>query len=232
MGRLNYDMRRYRPHIVAVEPPGRITNKGDCSSPGSPAVDRRGILHLPAAYDLAAEWICGAGLPVTRDAYPGGSSGPGPLLLYRRFYLRPGRSSATLGHTHEAKIKLICGDEMKKVDGNWTGRITGTNNANVFAEIKQDGSKLYGIGRINDPQYGTSVYNFTGVIEGNIVTLSMVPDEKFVNKQETQEVIINGRKMTITANMVRHGNVSVKANLVNSSTIEAVSYTHLTLPTN
>jgi hypothetical protein len=89
-------MRRYRPHIVAVEPPGRITNKGDCSSPGSPAVDRRGILHLPAAYDLAAEWICGAGLPVTRDAYPGGSSGPGPLLLYRRFYLRPGRSSATL----------------------------------------------------------------------------------------------------------------------------------------
>ena len=125
-----------------------------------------------------------------------------------------------LGHTHEAKIKLICGDEMKKVDGNWTGRITGTNNANVFAEIKQDGSKLYGIGRINDPQYGTSVYNFTGLIEENIVSLSMVPDEKFVNKQETQEVIINGCKMTITANMVRHGNVSVKAKLVNNSTIE------------
>ena len=62
--------------------------------------------------------------------------------------------------------------------------------------------------------------NFTGVIEENIVTLSMVPDEKFVNKQETQEVIINGRKMTITANMVRHGNVSVKAKLVNNSTIE------------
>lgn len=125
-----------------------------------------------------------------------------------------------LGHTHEASEKVICGDEMKKVDGNWTGRITGTNNANVFAEIKQDGSKLYGVGRINDPQYGTSVYNFTGVIEENIVALSMVPDEKFVNKQETQEVIINGRKMTITANMVRHGNVSVKAKLVNNSTIE------------
>ena len=90
----------------------------------------------------------------------------------------------------------------------------------MFAEIKQNGSKLYGIGRINDPQYGTSVYNFTGVIEEIIVTLSMVPDEKFVNKQETQEVIINGRKMTITANMVRHGNISVKAKLVNNSTIE------------
>ncbi|ABW67429.1 toll/interleukin-1 receptor domain-containing protein [Desulfosudis oleivorans] len=109
---------------------------------------------------------------------------------------------------------------MKKVDGNWTGRITGTNNANVFVEIKQDGSKLYGISRINDPQYGTSVYNFTGVIEENIVILSMVPDNKFINKQETQEVIINGRKMTITANMVRYGNVSVKAKLVNNSTIE------------
>jgi len=65
---------------------------------------------------------------------------------------------------------------MKQVHGNWTGRITGTNNANVFAEINQDGSKLYGIGRINDPQYGTSVYNFTGVNEDNIITLSMVKE--------------------------------------------------------
>lgn len=109
---------------------------------------------------------------------------------------------------------------MKQVHGNWTGRITGTNNANVFAEIKQDGSNLYGIARINDPLYGTSVYNFTRVIEDNVVTLSMAPDEKFVNKQETQEVLINGRKMTIPANMVRHGNVVLNAKLVNNSTIE------------
>lgn len=109
---------------------------------------------------------------------------------------------------------------MKQVHGNWTGRITGTNNANVFAEIKQDGSKLYGMARINDPLYGTSVYNFTGVIEDNVVNLSMAPDEKLVNKQQTQEVLINGRKMTITANMVRHGNVVLNAKLVNNSTIE------------
>ncbi len=109
---------------------------------------------------------------------------------------------------------------MKQVHGNWTGRITGTNNANVFAEIKQDGSKLYGVGRINDPLYGTSVYNFTGTIEDNVVNLSMTPDGDFIKKQETQEVVINGRKITITANMVRHGNVVVNAKLVNSSTIE------------
>jgi len=128
--------------------------------------------------------------------------------------------SFALGNLYKLKKKVNCGDEMKQVHGNWSGRITGTNNANVFAEIKQDGSKLYGIGRINDPQFGTSVYNFTGVIEDNIVTLSMVPDEKFVNKQETQEVVINGRRMTITANMVRHGNVVVNAKLVNNGTIE------------
>ncbi|WP_240744256.1 toll/interleukin-1 receptor domain-containing protein [Desulfopila sp. IMCC35006] len=41
-----------------------------------------------------------------------------------------------------------------------------------------------------------------------------------MNKEETHEVVINGRRMTITANMVRHGNVDVNAKLVNNGTIE------------
>lgn len=109
---------------------------------------------------------------------------------------------------------------MRQVQGNWSGRITGTNNANVFAEIKQDGEKLHGIARINDPMYGTSVYNFTGSVENNAVKLSLTPDPNYTNKTETHEIIINNRPMTITANMVRHGNVTVDAKLVNEFTIE------------
>lgn len=109
---------------------------------------------------------------------------------------------------------------MRQVQGNWSGRITGTNNANVFAEIKQDGEKLHGIARINDPMYGTSVYNFTGSVEDNAVKLSLTPDPNYTNKTETHEIIINNRPMTITANMVRHGNVTVNAKLVNECTIE------------
>jgi len=48
---------------------------------------------------------------------------------------------------------------MRKVEGNWSGRITGTNNANVFVEVKQDEAKLSSIARINDPIHGTAVYS-------------------------------------------------------------------------
>jgi len=109
---------------------------------------------------------------------------------------------------------------MRKVQGNWSGRITGTNNANVFAEIKQDGEKLHGIARINDPMYGTSVYNFTGSVEDNAVKLSLTPDRNFTNKAETHEIIINNRPITITANMVRYGDVILNSKLVNDCTIE------------
>ena len=50
---------------------------------------------------------------------------------------------------------------MRKVEGNWSGRITGTNNANVFVEVRQDEATLSGIARINDPIHGTAVYSQT-----------------------------------------------------------------------
>ena len=33
---------------------------------------------------------------------------------------------------------------MKNIDGKWSGRITGTNNANVFIEINQESTDLSG----------------------------------------------------------------------------------------
>ena len=111
---------------------------------------------------------------------------------------------------------------MKNVQGNWSGRITGTNNGNVFAEINQDGEELRGIARINDPMYGTSVYNFTGNVKENVVKLFLIPDSNYSGKIETHEVIINNRPMTITGNLIKYGNVTVDAKLVNKSTIEGM----------
>ena len=112
------------------------------------------------------------------------------------------------------------GDRMRKIEGNWSGRITGTNNANVFVELKQDEAKLYGIARINDPIHGTSVYNFTGVIENNSITMTLKPDREFLNQTLTQKVLVNNRSVTITAPKANHGDVTLHAKIINNGTIE------------
>ncbi len=66
---------------------------------------------------------------------------------------------------------------MRKVEGNWSGRITGTNNANVFVEVRQDEATLSGIARINDPIHGTAVYSFAGIIENDSIQLNLTPNE-------------------------------------------------------
>lgn len=109
---------------------------------------------------------------------------------------------------------------MKIIQGNWSGRITGTNNASVFAEIDQEGQNLSGVVRINDLLYGVSIYNFTGSVKDNAVNLVLIPDEKARKEPETQSIVVNGRKMTISANLIQYGNVSLNAKIVNDSTIE------------
>ena len=37
---------------------------------------------------------------------------------------------------------------MKDVRGNWSGKIEGTNNANIFVEIKQEKNNLSGVTRL------------------------------------------------------------------------------------
>ena len=115
---------------------------------------------------------------------------------------------------------LSNGDRMRKVEGNWSGRITGTNNANVFVELKQDEAELYGIARINDPIHGTSVYNFNGVIENDSTTMALAPDIEFLSQTHTQEVLVNNRPVTITAPIANHGNVTLHAKIINDGTIE------------
>lgn len=111
---------------------------------------------------------------------------------------------------------------MKIIAGNWTGRITGTNNANVFVELKQDGAKLYGLARVNDPLYGTALYNFTGSIEDDSVTMRLIPDREFLSKTQTQEIRINNRPVTITVPKANYGEVILNAKLINDGTIEGV----------
>ncbi len=57
---------------------------------------------------------------------------------------------------------------MRKVDGNWVGRIADTNNGNVFVELKQDEANPYGFARINEPVFGAALYNFVGVLENEL----------------------------------------------------------------
>ena len=109
---------------------------------------------------------------------------------------------------------------MRKVDGNWSGRITGTNNANVFVELNQDKDKLYGVARINDIIYGTVVYNFSGVIENDSITMTLIPDKEALNQTHTQEILVNNRPVKISAPKVNYGNVILNAKLINKGTIE------------
>jgi len=109
---------------------------------------------------------------------------------------------------------------MRKLEGNWAGRITGTNNGNVFVEVKQDEARLYGVARINDPVFGTSTYNFTGVVENETITFDLTPDKEFLKQTITQEIRINSQLVKITAPKANYGNVIVNAKLINNGTLE------------
>lgn len=109
---------------------------------------------------------------------------------------------------------------MRKLEGNWVGRITGTNNANVFTEIRQNETELRGVARINDPIHGTSVYNFTGMTENDSITMELTPDREFLNRAQTQQILINNRPVTITLPETNHGNVTVHAKIINNRAIE------------
>ena len=109
---------------------------------------------------------------------------------------------------------------MRNVEGTWSGRITGTNNADVFVEVKQNEAKLSGIARVNDPIYGTSVYNFTGIIENDSITLNLTPDRNFLNQTHTQNILVNKRPVIISGFTVNYGNVKLHAKIIGNGNIE------------
>ncbi|NLN57979.1 MAG: toll/interleukin-1 receptor domain-containing protein [Gammaproteobacteria bacterium] len=109
---------------------------------------------------------------------------------------------------------------MRKVAGNWVGRITGTNNGNVFVELKQDQAKLYGVARINEPVFGVALYNFVGVLENESVAIELVPDAEFLKQTNTQEILVNNQRVKIAVPKVDYGNVILDAKLINNATLE------------
>lgn len=110
---------------------------------------------------------------------------------------------------------------MINIDGNWSGKISGTNNGNVFIEMQQNSNMIQGNVRINDSVHGTAIYTFDGEIHNTDITLTMTPDKAFFSKPITQEIIINNQKLNISLPAdAGHGIVTVNAKYTESGIIE------------
>lgn len=76
---------------------------------------------------------------------------------------------------------------MKNIEGNWAGRIYGTNTGNVFCNFKLDNDNITGTARINDDSYGLSVFTISGK-QNSIIELQLT---QYSDKEElTNPVII------------------------------------------
>lgn len=106
---------------------------------------------------------------------------------------------------------------MTEITGDWSGKITGTNNADVFLELEQDGNNIKGTARINDPIHGVAVYSLRGKITGNKIGLSMLPPPP---QNKHTDILINNQTMRVDYQTSSHGTVTVDAHLVNEITIE------------
>jgi len=108
---------------------------------------------------------------------------------------------------------------MKSIEGNWVGRISGTNVGHVFVEIKQVDHDLSGIARINDPMYGTAIYNFTGLIEGKKLILNMSPDKATIGNMSSQTIIVNNQPVNVQTPSVNYGDIVAEAEIQEDFTI-------------
>jgi nucleoside 2-deoxyribosyltransferase len=97
---------------------------------------------------------------------------------------------------------------MHDLKGNWVGNISGTNNGDVFVEMLQSNENLSGVTRINDKVFGTTVYNFTGRVNGDEVVMTIKPQEK--QKMSSAAVYINNRPVTIQLPTTNFGDVAVE----------------------
>lgn len=115
-------------------------------------------------------------------------------------------------------------NKIETVEGDWSGRITGTNNANVSMKLYQDKATIHGLARINAPAYKPSAYNLCGMVEGDTVKMNLILDKDFGNQTHAQETSINSRPGTTTADTVRYGDITVNAKIVNDRAIEGKWY--------
>jgi hypothetical protein len=110
--------------------------------------------------------------------------------------------------------------KMSIFNGDWTGKILGTNNADIFVEIVESNGSLQGTVRINDPLYGTSVYTYTGNSEASTFHLEMDPTPSSNTQNRTHTALVNGRRVTVQTEGVNLGHVTVEGNLVEIDRVE------------
>lgn len=107
--------------------------------------------------------------------------------------------------TDKQSFRLCEVKNMHNLEGNWVGIISGTNNGDVFVEMRQNNETLSGITRINDKVFGTTVYHFTGKVDGNDIVMEMKPQEK--QKLSSAAVYVNNRPVTIQVPTTNFGDV-------------------------
>lgn len=108
---------------------------------------------------------------------------------------------------------------MHDISGNWVGRISGTNVGNTFVEITQNEKQLSGIARLNDPMFGSAVYNFTGTLEGDNILLKMSPDLSVNKNKPAQVILVNNQPVTVQAPAVIYGDIVAEAEIAEDWTI-------------
>lgn len=109
---------------------------------------------------------------------------------------------------------------MTDITGDWVGKILGTNNADIFIEIAQSQIDLTGTVRMNDPVYGTAVYDYKGTLQDRLVSLEMDPSPQSLQQIRSQTAIANGHRVVVQTNSVSLGHVSVSGTLVEPERIE------------
>lgn len=88
---------------------------------------------------------------------------------------------------------------MKNIEGNWAGRIYGTNTGNVFCNFKLENDKIIGIARINDDSYGLSIFNISGT-QDSTIELQLT---QFSDKEE----LTNPVKVVVKLKLQNDGNI-------------------------
>lgn len=109
---------------------------------------------------------------------------------------------------------------MTDIAGDWAGKILGTNNADIFVEIAQQQRDLAGTVRINDPMYGTSVYDYKGTFADRQLHLEMDPSPQTIKQSHSHTTIVNGQRVVIQTGAVSLGHVSVTGKQVEVGRIE------------
>jgi len=109
---------------------------------------------------------------------------------------------------------------MTNMSGDWIGKILGTNNADIYVEISQSQEAVSGTVRINDPMYGTSIYDYKGLFQGQQLKMEMDPSPQYPKQPRLHTAIINGHRVQVQRGGTTLGHVSATGTLLQADRIE------------